>query len=77
MRNSQFVVMVAIFVTCLITANIIAAKLVRIVGAIVPAAVMIFPIRYIHSDVVTEVYGYAASRRVIWLGFSFAPVRWS
>jgi uncharacterized integral membrane protein (TIGR00697 family) len=69
-RNSPwFVLIVAVFVTCLITANIIAVKLVNILGLIVPAAVIIFPISYIFGDVLTEVYGYAASRRVIWLGF--------
>lgn len=70
MRNSSwFVLIVAVFVTCLITANIIAVKLVNVFGLIVPAAVIIFPISYIFGDVLTEVYGYAASRRVIWLGF--------
>lgn len=67
--SSWFVLIVAIFVTCLIAANIIAVKLVDIFGLIVPAAVVIFPISYIFGDVLTEVYGYAASRRVIWLGF--------
>lgn len=70
MRNSPwFVGIVAIFVTCLITANIIAVKLVSIAGLVVPAAVVIFPISYIFGDILTEVYGYSASRRVIWLGF--------
>lgn len=70
MRSSPwFVLIVAVFVTCLITANIIAVKLVNLFGLIVPAAVIIFPISYIFGDVLTEVYGYAASRRVIWLGF--------
>jgi uncharacterized integral membrane protein (TIGR00697 family) len=64
-----FVLIVAVFVTCLITANIIAVKLVNLFGLIVPAAVIIFPISYIFGDVLTEVYGYTASRRVIWLGF--------
>jgi len=69
-RNSSwFVLIVAVFVTCLITANIIAVKLINLFGLIVPAAVIIFPISYIFGDVLTEVYGYAASRRVIWLGF--------
>lgn len=69
-RNSAwFVLIVVVFVTCLITANIIAVKLVNIFGLVVPAAVIIFPISYIFGDVLTEVYGYAASRRVIWLGF--------
>ncbi len=70
MRNSPwFILITALFVTCLITANIIAVKLVDIYGLILPAAVIIFPISYIFGDVLTEVYGYAASRRVIWLGF--------
>ena len=70
MRNSPwFVFITAVFVTCLITANLIAVKLVNIFGLIVPAAVIIFPLSYIFGDVLTEVYGYAAARRVIWLGF--------
>ncbi len=59
----------AIFVTCLVIANITAVKLVSIFGLIVPAAVVIFPISYIFGDVLTEVYGYKQARRVIWLGF--------
>jgi uncharacterized integral membrane protein (TIGR00697 family) len=53
----------------LITANVIAVKLVSVAGLVIPAAVVIFPISYIFGDILTEVYGYSASRRVIWLGF--------
>ncbi len=60
----------AIFTTCLVIANIIAVKLVDIFRLIVPAAVVIFPISYIFGDVLTEVYGYARARQVIWVGFS-------
>ena len=60
----------AIFTTCLVIANIIAVKLVNIFGLIVPAAVVIFPISYIFGDILTEVYGYARARQVIWVGFS-------
>jgi hypothetical protein len=59
----------AIFVTTLIISNIIAVKLVSIGGLIMPAAIFIFPISYIFGDILTEVYGYARSRRVIWIGF--------
>ncbi len=38
-----FVVVVAVFVTCLITANIIAVKLVNLFGMVLPVAVIIFP----------------------------------
>lgn len=64
-----FVIVVAVFITCLITANITAVKLVSVFGLILPAAVIIFPISYIAGDVLTEVYGFRQARRVIWLGF--------
>ncbi len=65
-----FVAIAAIFVTCLITANITAVKLISLGGIILPAAVVIFPISYIFGDVLTEVYGYRQARLVIWLGFA-------
>ena len=64
-----FVVVVALFVTTLITANITAVKLVGLFGLVLPAAVIVFPVSYICGDVLTEVYGYRVARRVIWLGF--------
>ncbi len=64
-----FVFIVALFVTSLITANIMAVKLIGMFGLVLPAAVVIFPISYIFGDVLTEVYGYRLARRVIWLGF--------
>ncbi len=67
--SKWFVLVTALFVTCLITANIIAVKLIQLGGLILPAAVIIFPISYIVGDVLTEVYGYRQARRVIWLGF--------
>jgi uncharacterized integral membrane protein (TIGR00697 family) len=65
----RFLILAGIFVTCLLTANVIAAKLIAVGGIVVPAGVVIFPVSYIVGDVLTEVYGYAAARRVIWLGF--------
>jgi uncharacterized integral membrane protein (TIGR00697 family) len=66
----RFVTCAALFVTCLLTANVIAAKLVDVAGVMLPVAIIIFPISYIVADVLTEVWGYAAARRVIWLGFA-------
>lgn len=65
-----FVVTAALFVTCLLTANIIAVKLIVLLGFLVPAGIIIFPLSYLFGDVLTEVYGYGAARRVIWLGFA-------
>ena len=64
-----FVVVVALFVTTLIAANITAVKLIGVFGLVLPAAIVVFPISYICGDVLTEVYGYRVTRRVIWLGF--------
>ena len=68
--SQAFVLITAVFITCLITANITAVKLVSAFGLVLPAAVIIFPISYIFGDILTEVYGYRQARRVIWLGFA-------
>ena len=62
-------VAVAFFVAALLTANIIAVKLIQIGPLILPAGVIVFPISYILGDILTEVYGYRYARRAIWLGF--------
>jgi uncharacterized integral membrane protein (TIGR00697 family) len=67
--SPAFVVVTGVFIACLIVANIIAVKLVNIFGLNLPAAVIIFPLSYLFGDVLTEVYGYARARLVIWLGF--------
>jgi len=59
----------AVFVTSLIVSNIIAVKLVTLFGLTLPAAILLFPVAYICGDVLTEVYGYGAARRAIWIGF--------
>ncbi len=70
MSNSKFFQFIsALFVTCLIVSNIIAVKIGSFWGNFLPAGVILFPITYIIGDVLTEVYGYAAARRVIWTGF--------
>jgi len=66
--SHRFVIITAVFITCLITANIIAVKPISFGG--LPAAIVIFPISYIFGDILTEVYGYRLARRVIWLGFA-------
>ena len=65
----RLVIIIALFITCLITANIIAVKVIGLGPLVLPAAVFVFPLSYIFGDVLTEVYGYNVARRVIWLGF--------
>ena len=64
------IVLSALFVTVLLTSNLIAVKLVAFGPLTLPAAVIVFPLAYLFGDVLTEVYGYAVTRCVIWLGFA-------
>jgi len=73
-RYYEFVM--AAFVTVLICANLIGpAKIAQVelplVGTLIfGAGVLFFPISYVFGDILTEVYGYARARRVIWAGFA-------
>jgi hypothetical protein len=61
----------AAFVTVLLCANVIgASKQATLFGFRFGAGVLFFPISYVFGDVLTEVYGYARARRVVWAGFS-------
>ena len=65
----RLVIITAIFITCLITANTIAVKIISLGPIFLPAAIFVFPLSYIFGDVLTEVYGYQWTRKIIWLGF--------
>lgn len=61
----------AAFVTMLLCANLIgASKVASLWGFTFGAGVLFFPISYLFGDVLTEVYGYARARRVVWAGFA-------
>jgi len=57
------------FVVVLLVSNLVGPKICQIGPLLVSGAQLLFPVTYICGDVFTEVYGYAASRRAIWLGF--------
>lgn len=57
-----------IFVALLLTANVIGEKPLLFGPVILPAGLLLFPITYLLGDVLTEVYGFSQSRRVIWMG---------
>ena len=77
--TGTFIIVVALFITVLVTSNIIAVKPIELLAlpfeflgsssVVLPAAIIIFPISYIVGDVLTEVYGFRIARGVIWLGF--------
>jgi len=62
-------ILVNAFVVILLISNLVAQKLCKIGPFTLSGAQLLFPITYIFGDVFTEVYGYAGSRRAIWIGF--------
>lgn len=56
------------FVTSLLVSNLAAQKLFQLGPATFSAGILVFPISYIFGDVLTEVYGFSRSRRVIYCG---------
>ncbi len=63
-------VMVA-FVTILLTSNLIgAAKVCEWNGFTFGAGIFFFPLSYVFGDIMTEVYGYARARKIVWAGFA-------
>ena len=72
-----FDLIMAVFVTVLVVSNIASsAKIVdwgvNLLGLPLAfdAGTILFPISYVFGDILTEVYGYQRSRRVIWVGFA-------
>jgi uncharacterized integral membrane protein (TIGR00697 family) len=74
-RYRYYDFVMAAFVTVLVCSNLIGpAKITQldlpVLGPVsFGAGVLFFPISYVFGDILTEVYGYARARRVIWCGF--------
>ena len=58
-----------LFVASLLISNTLDSKIFMLGGLALPAGIILFPIVYLFGDILTEVYGYTASRKVIWTGF--------
>lgn len=59
----------ALFVTVLLISNVTSTKIVDLGPFTFDGGTILFPLSYIFGDILTEVYGYSRSRKVIWLGF--------
>jgi uncharacterized integral membrane protein (TIGR00697 family) len=62
-------ILVIIFVVVLLISNLVGQKICAFGHFRISGGQLLFPITYIFGDIFTEVYGYSASRRAIWLGF--------
>ncbi|OHD15816.1 MAG: transporter [Spirochaetes bacterium GWD1_61_31] len=61
-------VLSGLFVGVLVISNILATKMVQLGPFVFDGGTLLFPLSYIFGDVLTEVYGYKDSRKVIWTG---------
>jgi hypothetical protein len=69
-KSKYFLYIAILFVSVLMIANTVAVKIIQIGIFSVAGGTLIFPISYIFGDILTEVYGYKASRKIIWAGFA-------
>jgi uncharacterized integral membrane protein (TIGR00697 family) len=70
MRQYKFYdIILGLFVAVLLISNVASSKILRLGPFTFDGGTILFPISYIFGDILTEVYGYRNSRRVIWTGF--------
>ena len=69
-----FDLIMALFVAVLLISNIASTKILKMGPFTFDGGTLLFPISYIFGDILTEVYGYQRSRRVIWVGFGCAAL---
>ncbi|NDK08090.1 queuosine precursor transporter [Candidatus Gracilibacteria bacterium] len=69
-KNYKFLTLITVFfVTVLLISNIVSTKITIIGPFEFDAGTLLFPLSYIFADILTEVYGYKETRKVIWMGF--------
>lgn len=68
--SPTFLLIAVLFCTCLIVSNLMEIKTVALGPLQLTAGVIVFPISYIISDCIVEIYGFRRARFVIWLGFA-------
>lgn len=69
-RDYKFLALISgLFSATLLISNTLDTKIFTFAGLNLPAGIILFPLAYLFGDILTEVYGYAASRKVIWTGF--------
>ena len=69
-----FDLIMALFVAVLLISNVASSKILELGPFTFDGGTLLFPISYIFGDILTEVYGYRRSRRVIWAGFGSAAL---
>jgi len=68
--ENKFAFLTAIFVIALGASNIIASKVVTIFGFSAPAGIIVYPLTFMVTDVVSEAFGKKKAQWVVWTGFA-------
>ena len=67
-----FEIITGLFVAVVLISNVASTKILLLGPFTFDGGTLLFPLSYIFGDILTEVYGFKASRRVIWTGFGSA-----
>jgi len=72
-KNFKYLGSISVFfVSVLLISNIASTKIIDLKWFVFDGGTLLFPLSYIFGDILTEVYGYKRTKKVIWLGFFMA-----
>ncbi len=66
--TTKLLTLASIFVTSLLMANILASKLIVVAGFVITAGIIAFPVTFLITDVINEVWGKRLAQKIVWLG---------
>ncbi|UCZ53132.1 queuosine precursor transporter [Bacillus shivajii] len=67
-KQGKLIFLVAIFFTALFVSNVISAKLFTIGGVVLTAGIITYPLTFLITDSISEVYGKVIARKVVLIG---------
>ena len=67
--NKNLILLNGIFLTSLLIANVLSAKIVTIAGAVIPAAVVAYPLTFLMTDLIGEIWGKEQANQAVKIGF--------
>lgn len=72
--SGHYASVVAVFVGLLVISNVAATKLIAVGPLVTDGGALLFPLVYVLGDLLSEVYGWRATRRAIWLAFGMSAL---
>lgn len=67
--NNNLILLNGLFLTSLLIANVLSAKIVTIAGAVIPAAVVAYPLTFLMTDLIGEIWGKEQANKAVKIGF--------